>query len=157
MLPSRLRNFRSLLRPLAVAMLLAVALPNGGRDASAGGGQGGAAASAGGGLSACSGNASKALYDCVANELDKLSNDISGVPSTQGALRSAALKLRSATTKAQALSAISQCRALISAAIQKVRSIGSAQGWAADGGDGGGLQAVSGVLGRAAALIQSKG
>lgn len=157
MLSSRFRNFRSLLRPLAVATLLAGALLLGGRDASAGGGMGVAAASAGGGLSACSGNASKALYDCVANVLDKLSNDISGVPATQGALRSAASKLRSATTKAQALSAISQCRALISAAIQKVRSIGSAQGWAADGGDGSGLQAVSGVLGRAAALIQSKG
>ena len=130
-----------------------------GRDASAGPGMGAAAATANAGLSSCSSNSGKALYECVANVIDKMSNEISqaGVPATQGALRTAASRLRAAVNKAEALSAISQCRALISAAIQKVRTMGSAEGWASKGGDGSSLQAISGVLSRAAALIQSKG
>jgi hypothetical protein len=149
--------------PFARAALLALLVLLGsllaGRDASAGPGMGAAAAAANAGLSACSSNSGKALYECVANVIDKMSNEISqaGVPATQGALRTAVSRLRAAVNKAQALSAISQCRALISAAIQKVRTIGSAEGWASKGGDGSSLQAISGVLSRAAALIQSKG
>ena len=129
------------------------------RDASAGVGMNAAAATANAGLSGCSSNSGKALYECVANVLDRMSNEVSqaGIPATQGALRTAAARLRAAVNKTQALSAISQCRALIAAAIQKVRTIGSADGWASKGGDGSSLQAIVGVLSRAAALIQSKG
>ncbi|MDB5575046.1 MAG: hypothetical protein JWR80_222 [Bradyrhizobium sp.] len=61
--------------------------------------------------------------------------------------------------KAQALSGISQCRALISGALRQVCAIGGkyVEGWGGGGGGGAGLEAISGVLGRAAVLIQSKG
>ncbi len=120
-----------------------------------------AASSANGGIGACSSNSGKALYNCVANVLDKLSNDISSVPvpNTRSALSNAAAKLRAAGNKAQALSAISQCRSLIAGALRQVRAIGGkyVEGWGGGGGGGAGLEAISGVLGRAAALIQSKG
>ena len=154
-------RLRTRLTCLCSQFLILAALAAGGSmvasPASAGAGMGAAAAAATGALSSCSSNSGKALYDCVANVLDRMSGDISaaGVPATQGALRSAASKLRAAANKTQALSAISQCRALIAAAIRKVRSIGSAAGWAS--GDGSGLEAISGVLSQAAALIQSKG
>jgi len=48
------------------------------------------------------------------------------VASTRGALQTAASKLRAAVDKAQALSAISQCRALIAGPLAKVRAIGAA-------------------------------
>ena len=93
--------------------------------------------------------------------LDRRSNDISSVnvPQTRSALQSAAAKLRAATSKAQALSAISQCRALIAGALRQVRAIGGGHvpGWGGGQGGGAGLEAIAGVLGRAAALIQSKG
>ena len=89
-------------------------------------------------LTSCSSNAGKALYDCVANVLDKLSNDISSVnvPQTRSALQNAAAGLRAATNKAQALSAISRCRALIAGALRQVRAVGGqVAGWG--GGSGG--------------------
>ncbi len=146
-------------RTVILAMLIACGSLSAGRDASAGAGMGAAAATADGGLSACSSNSGQALYNCVANVLDRMSGDISaaGVPATQRALQTAASKLRAAVNKSQALSAISQCRTLIAAAIRKVQTGGSAAGWASDGGDGSGLQAITGVLSRAAALIQTKG
>ena len=120
-----------------------------------------AASSASAGMGACSSNAGKALQECVANVLDKLSSDVSSVnvPQTRSALHNAASKLRVATGKAQALSAISQCRALISAALRQVRANGGGHvtGWYGKQGGGAGLEAIAGVLGRAAALIQSKG
>lgn len=129
------------------------------RDAMANSAMSSAASTASAGMGACNSNAGKALYECVANVLDKLSSDISSVnvPQTRSALQNAAAKLRTATSKAQALSAISQCRALISGALRQVRAIGGkVPGWG--GGEGGaGLEAIAGVLGRAAALIQSKG
>lgn len=144
-------------RTVILGMLVACGSLVASRDVSAGAGMGAAAASAAGALSSCGSNSGKSLYNCVANVLDRMSGDISaaGVPATQGALRSAASKLRAAANKSQALSAISQCRALISAAIRKVQTIGSSPGWAS--GDGSGLEAISGVLSQAAALIQSKG
>ena len=116
-----------------------------------------ASSTANSGLSACSSNRGKALYDCVAGVLDRLSNEISpaNVPNTQRSLQSAASQLRAATTKAQALSAISQCQSAIAGALRQVKAAGGGayiQGW----GDGG-LSAIAGVLSRAASLIQSKG
>jgi hypothetical protein len=102
------------------------------------------------GLNACSSNSGKALYDCVANVLDRLSSDIAPdkVESASYALHVAASKLRAAVNKVQALSAITQCRAVVIAAISQVRSMGRT---------GVGLETVAAVLGHAAKLIQSKG
>src|SRR4029077_5975211 len=70
-----------------------------------------------------------------------------------------ASKLRAAVNKAQALSAISQCRALIAGALAKVRATGGGhgEGWGGGRGSGAGLAAVVDTLGRAAKLIQAKG
>jgi hypothetical protein len=115
-------------------------------------GVGGVAASqtAQGGLAGCSNNHGKALYDCVANVLDRLRTDISGGRSsdTQRALQTAAFQLRAATTKVQALSAITQCRSVVAAVLRQV---------ATGGGDSSGLNAIAGVLAQAAKLIQTKG
>jgi len=120
-----------------------------------------AAQTADGSIGACGNNSGKALYDCVANVLDKLSSDISNVnvPATRGALQTAASKLRVAVNKAQALSAIAQCRALISSALAKVRALGGGyvDGWGRGSGSGAGLAAIAGVLGHAAKLIRAKG
>jgi hypothetical protein len=101
------------------------------------------------------------LYECVANVVDKLGGQLSSanMGSTRSALQSAAAQLRAATNKGQALSAISQCRSLISGALRQVRAIGGGYvaGWGGGSGGGAGLQAIVGVLSRAAALIQSKG
>ncbi len=144
---------------IAVLVLLGSLLGN--REALANAAMVAAANSANAGIGACSSNSGKMLYNCVANVLDKLSSDISGVPvpQTRSALSNAAAKLRAAGNKAQALSAISQCRALIAGALRQVRAIGGkyVEGWGGGGGGGAGLEAISGVLGRAAALIQSKG
>ena len=107
-----------------------------------------AAAAANAGLSACSSNTGKALYNCVANVLDGMSNRISGAPETTRALSTAASRLRAAVNKAQALSAIRQCQAVVAGALRQALAAG--QG-------GKGLSAIAGVLARAAALIQSKG
>jgi len=109
-----------------------------------------ASAVADAGLGACSSSSGKALYDCVANVLDRLASDIAPdkVESAAYALHAAATKLRAAVNKAQALSAIAQCRAVVLATIREVRSIGRT---------GVGLETVAAVLGHAARLIQSKG
>lgn len=104
------------------------------------GGDGGVCASASG----------KALYDCLANKLDTKADRLSGgaeVEPVRTALHTAATQLRSATSKAQALSAISQCRSVVLGVLAKVRATGS----------GGALETIAGVLSRAAQLIQSKG
>ena len=110
-----------------------------------------AAQTANAGLAACSNNRGKALYDCVANVLDRLSNEITGSrrnPETQRALATAASQLRAATTKVQALSAISQCRSVVAGVLRRVLT---------GGGDSSGLSAIAGVLAHAAKLIQTKG
>jgi len=131
------------------------------RQAAAGAAMAAGAKSANGGLSSCSNNSGKALYDCIANVLDGLSNEIGNdkVASTRSALQTAASRLRAAVNKSQALSAISQCRALISGALAKVRSLGGGyvEGWGGGSGAGSGLAAIVGVLGHAAKLIQTKG
>ena len=121
------------------------------REAVAGAGVAAAAQAADGGVSACSSNTGKALYGCIADVLDRLSGEISDVkvPAAQTALRTAASKLRAAVNKAQALSAIAQCRVAISSAIGQARTMGR--------GGSSGLDAIAAVLSHAAALIQSKG
>jgi hypothetical protein len=139
------------------------------REAAAGAAVAAAAQAADGGVTACGSNSGKALYDCLANVLDTLGNGVSSSnsPKAQGALHAAAAKLRAAVSKVQALSAISQCRALIASANSEVRAMagggggggrhGGGGGGGGGGGPGSGLEAVSAVLSHAASLIQAKG
>jgi proline dehydrogenase len=118
-----------------------------------------AAQAADAGVTACGNNSGRALDDCLANVLDKLSNEVTS-STAQSALHTAAAKLRAAVSKVQALSAIAQCRALIASAISEVRATGGGGGGCRHGGGGGagsGLEAVAAVLGHAAKLIQAKG
>jgi hypothetical protein len=118
-----------------------------GRQAAADGGvQAAAVASAG--LGACSSNTGKALYGCVADVLDRMSNQVSGAPETQRSLATAASRLRAAVNKVQALSAITQCRAVVAGALRQAL---------ASGQSGKGLSAIANVLAQAARLIQAKG
>ncbi|MDO9295371.1 MAG: hypothetical protein Q7U29_05450 [Bradyrhizobium sp.] len=152
-------------RAALLAALVMLGSLSSSREAAAGAGAAAAAAAAdgaaGGGLAVCATNNGKALYDCVANVVDKLGGQLSSanMGSTRSALQTAASQLRAATNKAQALSAISQCRALISGALRQVRALGGkyVEGWGGGGGGGSGLQAIVGVLSHAARLIQSKG
>ncbi len=130
------------------------------RDAHAGAAGTAAANAAAGGTDACSSNTGTALNGCIANVLDRLAGQLGGdTGRTAGALRTAASQLRAATTKAQALSAISQCRSAISGALRQVRAIGGGHvaGWGGGEGKGALLEAIVGVLSRAASLIQRKG
>ena len=91
-------------------------------------------------------------------EFDRLPNEtlpMTTLTETQGALRTAAAGLRAATTKAQALSAISQCQAVIGAAFRQSKAIGGelVRGW----GRSAGLAPIISVLARATRLIQQKG
>ena len=144
------------LRMVALAVLVILASLFAQREASASAVLNAAAANANAGLSACSNNRGKELYGCVADVLDRMANEISGVkvPETQRSLTTAAAGLRAATSKAQALSAISQCQAAIAGALRQVKAGGGAMvaGW----GDTG-LASIAGVLARAAKLIQAKG
>lgn len=133
---------------LAVLMIFGATLTN--RPAEAGMGVGAAAATASAGVGACSNNSGKALYDCVANVLDRLNNEVTRykIPEAQRAIQTASQQLHAATNKAQALSAISQCRAAISAIIRQSTAAGVERS---------GLSAITGVLAQAARLIQAKG
>jgi len=98
---------------------------------------------------ACDAYAGKELYNCLANKLERVSvYSAYRSPETQAALQKAASQLRVATNKAQALSAISQCRSAVAGIIQRMRS-GSQ--------DSAGLAAVTEALSYAARLIQQKG
>ena len=135
---------RSNLRMLALVVLIALA-PLGNLA------HAGAAAEVGqAGLNSCSANAGKPLYECVANVLDRMSNslDQKAPAEARSALQSAASQLRAATNKAQALSAVAQCRSVFSGIIQR---------WKAEGKTTTGFSAISGVLARAAQMIQAKG
>jgi hypothetical protein len=84
-----------------------------------------AAGNASAGIGACGSQAGIMIYNCVAGVLDRLAGQLGGDPAaTAGALRTAASQLRAATNKAQALSAISACRAAIAGALLQVRAIG---------------------------------
>jgi hypothetical protein len=126
------------------------------REAAAGAATAAAAQSADAGVSACGNNSGKVLYNCIANVLDRLSGQISDVrvPETRGALATAASKLRAAVNKAQALSAIAQCQAVISGALRQVAATGSGRG---NRGGTPGLDGIAAVLSHAAQLIQMKG
>lgn len=116
-----------------------------------------AAGQANAGLGACGRTAGKALYDCVAGVLDRLAADIapSGNTETQRSLQTAAAGLRAATAKPQALSAITLCQSVITAALRQSRAIGGelVRGW----GRAAGLTPIINMLARAARLIQTKG
>lgn len=139
----RLRGFPLLL----LAALVAFGTVAGGHGARADGGVE-AAAAANAGLRGCSSNTGKALYNCVADVLDGMTRRISNAPDTTRALATAASQLRAAAGKAEALSAISRCRAVVAGALRQAPAMGQS---------GAGLSAVAGVLARAAQLIQSKG
>mgnify|MGYP000102412161 CR=1 FL=1 len=144
-------SLSGIFRARAVMLLLAALVALGslatGHGARADGGVE-AAQVANAGLAACSRNAGKALHNCVADVLDGMTRRISDAPDTTRALATAASQLRAAANKAQALSAISQCRAVVAGALKQALAMGKS---------GAGLSAVAGVLARAAQLIQSKG
>jgi hypothetical protein len=135
---------------IVTALLLLAAIPLSTGAVRAGMGMAAAAAVGSSGLEACRTTSGKVLYDCVAGVLDRMSGTLprAADPEVRGALQTAAAQLRAASNKAQALSAIAQCRSVFSGLIQHLRSTG---------GDAPGLSAIAGVLSKAAALIQSKG
>jgi len=144
------RNCKSLtamgVRAALLAALVVVGSLVADRPARAGGGAA-AAATASAGLNACSNNSGKALYGCVAGVFDRMSNQVDS-PETQRSLQTAASGLRAAVNKVQALSAITQCRAVVAGALRQAL---------ASGRNGRGLSAIAGVLEQAARLIQTKG
>jgi hypothetical protein len=107
-----------------------------------------AASVANAGLGACSSNSGKALYGCVADVLDRMSNNLSNTPGIQRSLQTAASQLRVAVNKVQALSAITQCQAVMAGALRQALAAGR---------NGKGVSALAGVLAQAARLIQTKG
>jgi hypothetical protein len=116
-----------------------------------------AAQTANGELATCNGSG-PAVRDCVAGVLDRMADRVAAeLPETSRALRTAAVGVRAAVNKVQALSAISKCQALISGALNRVRAMGGGktllQGW----GEEIGLTPVARVLARMAQLIQTKG
>ncbi|MCW5701735.1 MAG: hypothetical protein KIT82_04040 [Bradyrhizobium sp.] len=118
--------------------------------AAAGAGAGAAAANASASLGRCNAYSGKQLHNCVADVLDTLSNNLRGGENMAKAKRSlstAASQLRAAGSKAQALSAIGQCRSVIAAILERVRTPQQISAYSA----------ITRVLSRAAALIQSKG
>ncbi|MBR0869904.1 hypothetical protein JQ633_06015 [Bradyrhizobium tropiciagri] len=142
------------MRWLVVATLVVFGSLVADRPASAAGALIAASANANAGLSACSTSRGKELYNCVADVLDRLNNEIAPirVPEAQRALQTASARLRAANSKAEALSAISQAQAAIAGAIRQAKA---APGATQDTGRG--LSAIVGVLARAAKLIQAKG
>ncbi|MDD1519439.1 MULTISPECIES: hypothetical protein [Bradyrhizobium] len=143
---------------LALVMLaiLAVLIPN--RDASASTVLNAAATTANSSLSACNASQGKALYNCVADVLERMANDVNSirVGETQRALLTAASQLRAASSKAQALSAITQCQAAIAGALRQVKATPGGKMMVPGWGDHG-LASIAGVLARAARMIQAKG
>ena len=78
------RQLRSI-RSFALLLVIIGVSAFGSSPVRADAGMAAAATVANGGLSACAANTGKALYNCVADVLDKLSNDITapGVPETR--------------------------------------------------------------------------
>ncbi|WP_271569305.1 hypothetical protein [Bradyrhizobium sp. CCBAU 11386] len=144
-----IRSTKARLRSILVLLLVGAAVPAAG-PAYAGGGAAAAAAVGSAGLQSCSATAGKVLYDCVAGVLDRMSGTLNRYdpPEARSALQTAASQLRAASNKAQALSAISQCRSVFASLVKQV---------SASNGHPAGLSAVIGVLSKAAQLIQSKG
>ncbi|MGJ4948482.1 hypothetical protein [Bradyrhizobium sp. HKCCYLS20291] len=115
-----------------------------------------AASTAAGGLEMCRSRTGKDLYNCVADVIDRMASNIgaANVPETQRALQTAAAGLRAASSKAQAISAISRCQSVISGYLKQVRAAG---GRYVTGLGDTGLTSISSVLSRAIQLVQSKG
>ncbi len=137
-------------RAWVLAALVVGAALLGAGPAAAGGGAGAAAANASASLGSCNAYSGKQLHNCVAGVLDNLSNNLRGGENMAEAKRSlstAASQLRAAADKAQALSAISQCRSVIAAILQRERTPQQTSAYTA----------IAGVLARAAKLIQTKG
>jgi hypothetical protein len=148
------RRYGSCRRATLLALMLLGGVAMTPRPAAAGAEVAIAAATAGSGLGACASSAGKALYDCVANVLDRMGNELGrSHPEVTRSLHTAAAGVRSGV-KAQALSAIAQCRSAIAAAMRQAKALASGflEGWG-----GSGLSAIVGVLARASQLIQSKG
>lgn len=135
---------------IVVALLLLAACPYSAGPAHAGAGTAAASAIGSAGLEACRTTSGKVLYDCVATVLDKMSRSLTqkAPAGARAALETTASQLRAASNKAQALSAIAQCRAIFSGFVQQAKG---------PDGEASGFSAIVGVLSRAAALIQSKG
>lgn len=144
------RGLRATGLRIIMALLLFAAMPLGAGPAQAGGGSGAAAAVGNAGLDACSTNTGKALYNCVADVLDRMNGTLTrnAKPEARSALQTAASQLRAAGNKAQALSAIAQCRSVFSGIVSAIKK---------DGAEPTGYAAVISVLSRAAKLIQQKG
>ncbi len=151
------RGFRhALLRMLALTLLVVLGALAPDRPASASTVLIAAANTANSGLSGCNTSQGKALYNCVADVLERMANDVNSirVGETQRALLTAASQLRAANSKAQALSAITQCQAAIAGALRQVKA---ANGMMVPGWGDHGLSSIAGVLARAARMIQAKG
>ena len=133
---------------LAALMIFGALLAD--RPAAAGGSAATAAAIGNAGVGACSSTSGRAVYDCVANALDQMNNELAhaGEPEATRAIQTATSQLRAATSKVQALSAITQCRTALAGLLQQARAAGR---------DSQGLSAIAGVLAQAARLIQTKG
>ena len=133
---------------LIVLLSTVLALPYGAPAQAAGAG------AAGAGLNACASRpAGKETRDCVAGVLETLAAQ-QRQPERQAALLRAASGLRAATTKAQAVLAITACYNVMSAALKQasasgkgVRGMGGAEG----------LGLIVGIVARAVRLIQAKG
>ncbi|WP_212240533.1 hypothetical protein [Bradyrhizobium manausense] len=134
---------------IIMALLLFTAAPGTIGPAHAGGGAAAAAEVGTAGLQSCSASAGKALYDCVAGVLDRMGGTLNRYdpPEARSALQTAASQLRAASSKAQALSAISVCRSVFASLVKQATASSHPAG----------LSAVIGVLSKAAQLIQSKG
>ena len=102
------------------------------------------------GLDGCASSSGQALRDCVAGVLDRMAAS-TPFPSVSRALRTAAAGVRAAVNKAQALSAIGACQAMVARSLKQARAPGSDQGILA------GWDRLARVLARAAQLIQTKG
>ena len=110
-------------------------------------------------LKACRIYSGKVLYDCIAGAMDEMSSYlmISAPPGMQAALQTTASQLRTASNKglqapsnkAQALSAIAQCRSAFADLARATEGDKDSEAY--------GLNRVVGVLGRAAQLIQQRG
>ena len=103
------------------------------------------------GLDGCASSSGKALRDCVAGVLDRMA-DTSPFPSVVRALRTAAAGVRAAVNKAQAISAIAACRAVVASSFKLARASSTTPQGILDGWD-----RLTRVLARAASLIQTKG
>ena len=140
----------ALLRKFVLCVIIVTAAIVIASRSSSAGVSGPAAATANQGLDACASSSGQALRNCVADVFDRMA-DTSPFPSVVRALHTAAAGVRAAVNKAQALSAISVCQAMVASSLKLARASSRDQG-ILDGWD-----RLARVLVRAASLIQAKG